>query len=197
MLVLWRTGDLVQIVDAAMAEAARRSGAFLACRPACTECCIGPFGITALDAERLRSGLEKLDRDEPLRAAAVRERARNAVREMSPWFPGDLNSGLLDCDEQEEERFCSRFEALPCPALDPASGLCDVYEWRPVTCRTFGPPVRFGDEDMPPCRLCFADAGPREIEACRVDVDPGDLEGALLERSGATRQTLVAFALLF
>jgi Fe-S-cluster containining protein len=189
--------DLFQIVDAAMAEAARRAGMFLACRPGCTECCIGPFTITALDAERLRAGLARLDPDDPVRAGAIRERARNVVREISPYFPVDAQSGLLDADEGAEERFCRRFEALPCPVLDPASGLCDLYESRPVTCRTFGPPVRFGDEDMPPCRLCFTNAGPPEIEVCRVDVDPGDVEGALLARSGATLQTLVGFALLF
>jgi hypothetical protein len=37
---------LVQIVDSAMAEAARRSGDWLVCRPGCTQCCIGPFAIT-------------------------------------------------------------------------------------------------------------------------------------------------------
>src|SRR5690242_261004 len=40
----------IQIVDAATAEAARRSGPWLACRPGCTQCCIGPFPITQLDA---------------------------------------------------------------------------------------------------------------------------------------------------
>ena len=39
-----------------------------------------------------------------------------------------------------------------------------------------------------------ADGG---IDVLPADVDPGDLEGALLGRRGATRQTLVAFALLF
>ena len=48
---------LTQIVDTALAEAARKSGAWLVCRPGCTECCMGPFPITQLDARRLREGL--------------------------------------------------------------------------------------------------------------------------------------------
>jgi hypothetical protein len=48
---------LVQIVDAALAEAARRSGSWLVCRPGCTQCCHGPFEISQLDAHRLRKGL--------------------------------------------------------------------------------------------------------------------------------------------
>ena len=53
-------GDLVQILDAALAEAARKSGPWLACRLGCTECCKGPFPITRLDALRLRAGLDEL-----------------------------------------------------------------------------------------------------------------------------------------
>ena len=49
--------ELIQIVDAAMAEAARLGGAWLVCRPGCAECCLGPFPITQLDARRLREGL--------------------------------------------------------------------------------------------------------------------------------------------
>jgi len=45
---------LIQIVDAALAEAARRSGPWLLCRPGCAQCCLGEFPITQLDAARLR-----------------------------------------------------------------------------------------------------------------------------------------------
>jgi hypothetical protein len=44
---------LIQIVDSALAEAARRSGEWLVCRPGCTQCCIGVFPINQLDASRL------------------------------------------------------------------------------------------------------------------------------------------------
>ena len=48
---------LVQIVDAALASAANRSGTHLTCHPGCSPCCHGVFEITALDADRLRRGL--------------------------------------------------------------------------------------------------------------------------------------------
>ena len=76
---------------------------------------------------------------------------RHARQQMAPWFPGDPQSGLPECSDEAEARFCERFEALPCPSLDPASSRCDLYGSRPVTCRTFGPSVRFGGEDMPHC----------------------------------------------
>ena len=57
--------ELIQIVDAAMAEAARLGGAWVVCEPGCAECCMGPFPITQLDAWRLRQGLAELERRDP------------------------------------------------------------------------------------------------------------------------------------
>jgi Fe-S-cluster containining protein len=190
---------LIQIVDAAMAEAARKSGAWLVCRPGCSDCCMGPFPISQLDARRLREGLAELERRDRERAAAVRERARRAVARILPDFPGDAATGLLGEDEAAEERFAALAEDGPCPALDPATGTCDLYAARPITCRIFGPPVRCGSEAVGVCELCFKGASDEEIAACQVEVDPRGLESRLsdeLERTtGARGQTMVAFAL--
>ena len=80
-----KDGELVQIVDAALAEATRKAGAWLVCRPGCMECCIGPFAITQLDAVRLREGLAELERSQPERAAQVRRRAREYVADMTDF----------------------------------------------------------------------------------------------------------------
>ncbi|MGB7134811.1 MAG: hypothetical protein WBD46_05965, partial [Acidobacteriaceae bacterium] len=74
-----RDARLVQIVDAAVADAARRSGAHLLCGPGCTQCCIGVFPISQLDATRLRAGLHGLQATDPERAAAVRARVDLSV----------------------------------------------------------------------------------------------------------------------
>ena len=52
--------ELVQIVDAALADAARRAGAWLVCRLGCTQCCYGAFAISELDALRLGAGMAAL-----------------------------------------------------------------------------------------------------------------------------------------
>src|SRR5579864_5357306 len=78
-----RDSELIQIVDAALADATRRSGKWLACRVGCTQCCIGVFAINQLDASRLRAGLNDLESREPARAARVRARAREAVARLS------------------------------------------------------------------------------------------------------------------
>src|SRR4051812_11971774 len=129
---------LLQIVDAALADAARSAGAWLACRPGCAECCMGCFEISLSDARRLREGLTLID---PALSARVRERARR-----------------YQADEDE-----------PCPALDPETRTCDLYAWRPITCRTFGPPLHFRGEALAVCELCFEGATPEQIAACEVE----------------------------
>src|SRR5277367_2814669 len=88
--------QLVQIVNAATADAARRSGDWLKCRPGCTQCCIGVFPITQLDALRLRQGLADLELIDPLRAGVIRGRARESMDRLKSGFPGDPQSGQLD-----------------------------------------------------------------------------------------------------
>jgi len=155
------TGELIQIVDAALAESARKAGHWLACRPGCAECCMGPFPISPLDAQRLREGLAELQSQDPERAARVVGRAR-------AWR-----------DAEDE----------PCPALDPDTRTCDLYAARPLTCRTFGPPVRCASGALAICELCFDGAAEAEIEACIVDLDVETLDPS------AADETTVAQAL--
>ena len=165
-------GRLIQILDATAAEALRRSGSWIACRVGCTQCCLGPFEITVLDAERLREGLRRLRQSDAARAVAVRERVAD--------YGGD-----------EDE---------PCPALDPSTGACDLYAWRPVTCREFGPAVRGEDGAVGACELCYVGATDVKIAECavRADAEGVALESRLvaeLEREGLSGETTVAAAL--
>jgi Fe-S-cluster containining protein len=194
------SGDqkLVHIVDAALADASRKSGDWLACRPGCTQCCFGAFAINQLDALRLRRGLAKLQKQSPPRAKAIRERARESTARLSRDFPGNPATGILDEGAEAAERFEEFASDEPCPALDPATGLCELYEHRPMTCRVFGPPVR-SEEGLGVCELCFRGASDDEIAACEMVPDPQDLESRLLEQleqsSGVRGNTIIAFCL--
>ena len=189
---------LLQIVDSALADATRRSGEWLVCRPGCTQCCIGVFSINQLDAHRLRRGLADLERRVPQQASRVRDRARAAVARLSPDFPGNPVSGILDESEDAAERFSTFGNDEPCPALDPETGNCELYESRPMTCRVFGPPVR-NEEGLGVCELCYQGASDEEIAACEMKPDPDDLESALLKKlegsTGTRGNTIVAFCL--
>lgn len=189
---------LIQIVDSALADVTRRSGEWLVCRPGCTQCCIGAFPINQLDALRLRRGLAELQVREPLRAERVRERARDAVVRLSLEFPGDPVSGVLDEGDAADERFSEFANDEPCPALDPETGNCELYDSRPMTCRVFGPPVQ-SEGGLGVCELCYHGASDKEIAACEMKPDPDDLESALLKSledgTGTHGDTIIAWCL--
>jgi Fe-S-cluster containining protein len=194
------SGDhkLIQIVDAALGEAAKRSGKWLVCRPGCTQCCIGAFAINQLDALRLQRGLAQLQADDPERAAGIRERAQDFVARLSNRFPGDPATGILDESEEARRRFEDFANDEPCPVLDPKTGLCELYESRPMTCRVFGPPVR-SEEGLGVCELCYQGATDKDIVACEMVPDPDDQEANLLEKveksTGRRGDTIIAFCL--
>jgi len=191
-----RDTELVQIMDAALADTAQRSGKWLACRPGCTQCCHGAFAINTLDAARLAAGMEALRSTDPARAAAIEQRARAWIAEFGTDFPGDPSTVALGTSEEEQQHFEEFANDAPCPALNPATGLCDVYEWRPMTCRVFGPPVRMAEGDaLGCCELCFVGASEGEIAACEMAV-PHDLEESLVEELGDTSETVVAYAIV-
>jgi Fe-S-cluster containining protein len=188
--------ELVQIMDSALADAARRAGTWLACRLGCTQCCHGAFAINALDVARLRAGMQALYAADPRRAEAIEQRAKAWIAQRGAEFPGDAATGVLGTSEEEQAQFEEFANDAACPALDPSTGQCDVYEWRPMTCRVFGPPVRMGEgEALGCCELCFVGAGEERIAACEMQV-PHELEERLVEETGDAGETVVAFALL-
>jgi len=191
-------GHLVQIVDAALADAGRRSGDWLLCKPGCTPCCIGVFAIDQLDALRLQDGLRLLDATNPERAARVRNRALDSWTKLSGQFPGDPTTGILGANDAAAAVFETFADNEPCPALDPERGTCDVYAWRPVTCRVFGAPVR-SNGGLGICELCYDGATTDEIALCELKLDEANqLQETLvrdLECQGRVGKTIVAFAL--
>jgi len=191
--------SLVQIVDTAVADAYRRGGAHLVCKPGCSQCCIGVFPIAHEDAARLREGLAALTQTDPERAARIRTRVAASLTRLDPWFPGDLASGILNEDHEAAILFEEFANDEPCPVLDLDHGTCDLYESRPVLCRTFGPPMRTEENNLATCELCFIHATTEEIAACELDPAIPALEETSNEAFNAAHglhgQTLIAYAL--
>lgn len=191
---------LVEEFNAEMAAASRRAGPLFGCGPGRRDCCRGLFPINLLDAWRLQRGMRELESRDADRARAVRRRAKQAVRRLARDFPGDPTTGLFEGDENAEEAFCSRHGARRCPALDGATGRCDVYEWRPLACRSMGPPVCLGGVNLDACPYCFGPASAEEIERIRAHPDPQGREQAVLDaleaHLGRRGDTIIPFALL-
>jgi Fe-S-cluster containining protein len=196
-----RDQELIQIVNTALADAFQKSSKWLACKPGCSQCCHGVFAINQVDAIRLRNGLAELEAHDPARAERLRRRALDTVARLSEDYPGDPVSGVLDEDDTDEasKRWDDFANAEACPALDPETGKCELYEYRPVICRTFGPAMKT-DGDLGHCELCFVGASEEEVAAHEMHPDPDNLEAALVEElqktTGECGETIIAFALV-
>jgi Fe-S-cluster containining protein len=190
---------LVQIVDTAVADAYRRGGHHLVCHAGCSQCCIGVFPIAQEDAARLREGLTTLEQADPQKSQRIRTRVKESLTHLDPWFPGNLTTGILNEDHEAAILFEEFANDEPCPVLDPDHGTCDLYEHRPILCRTFGPPMRTEENNLATCELCFIHASTEEIAACELDPTIPAQEEASNEDFNAAHnlhgQTLIAYAL--
>ena len=188
--------DILPIVNLAVADAYLRGGSHLVCRPGCSQCCIGVFPIAQQDAHRLREGLALAT---PTTATSILARAQQSLTRLDPWFPGDTVTGILSEDYEDTILFEEFANDEPCPVLDPATGTCDLYEHRPILCRTFGPPLRTPDGNLGTCELCFIHASTDEIAAAELDPALTALESAANVAFDAAHnlhgETLVAYAL--
>jgi Fe-S-cluster containining protein len=193
-----RDGELLHILDNWLQKANDRGGEHIACRPGCAQCCIGVFAIDRLDALRLQRGLNELADRDPERAQRVLQRAAESLERTVGFFPGDLETGILDESLEAEEIFEEYANDEPCPVLDPETKMCDLYAHRPMTCRVFGPPVRT-EGGLGVCELCFTQASAPEVAEAEVPLEGEELELALnrdSERAHGAGKTIVAFALL-
>jgi len=201
-----QSGDdnLIRIVDAALTSAVQRSGHHLVCHPGCTQCCHGVFPISQQDAARLREGLRTLEQQDPPRASRIRQRVAESLARLTPLFPGDLRTGILAPDYEDSPLFADEAEdsignTEPCPVLDPTTGTCDLYQHRPIVCRTFGPPMRTPEGDLATCELCYITASTEEIATCELDPTVPAKETTSNENYNAAHgvhgETIVACAL--
>lgn len=195
-----RDNQLLHIVDSAFEDSARRSAAWLACRPGCHQCCVGAFTINQLDAERLRRGLAAMAKVTPKRAAQIQQRAKQYVQRQTKYFPGNPKTGILGITAKAQEQFEDFANDEPCPALSPKAGTCELYAFRPMTCRIFGPPVRSGDENgLGVCELCYRGASYEEIQQCEMKLDIHKSESTLNAhveaQAGVKGETVVAWCL--
>lgn len=193
-----RDGELLHILDNWLERANQRGGEHIACRPGCAQCCVGAFAIDRLDAVRLQQGMSDLADHDLERAQRILRRAAESLERTAEFFPGDIESGILDESPEAEEIFEEFANDEPCPALDPVTLTCDLYAHRPMTCRVYGPPVRT-EGGLGVCELCFTKASVEEIAAAEVPLQGEEAEFALnreLEQAAGGGKTIVAFALL-
>jgi len=120
------------------------------CHAGCSHCCIGPFPITQLDVSLLQEGLQRLTPD---RRVYIEGRAAEQVSALESAQPKLKESPYLDrWPDSDIDRLVTEFHDYPCPALD-EDGLCTLYEYRPLTCRSMGIPIEEKDVVTGACEI--------------------------------------------
>jgi Fe-S-cluster containining protein len=151
---------VLERADAFFRGVMQEQGANLQCGRGCSLCCYGLFEIGSGDLPVLAEGLE---RAHPRRRQAIIRRAVDIVA-------ASAHPNLRECSPIEKEQFFDRTASLPCPNLGPA-GQCLTYEHRPLVCRTFGLPLRNGDDYLGDvCELNFTEASEAQKEAASWDL---------------------------
>lgn len=137
--VLPRYRELVAHVDGWFAralQAHREDG--VQCGAGCCSCCIGLFDISSADQLMVAEGYR---RAAPETRRALRQSARtllDRIETLAPEWERPYQLGSLG-----EERFDALCDALAterCVALD-GTGLCQIYDHRPLICRLHGLPM--------------------------------------------------------
>ncbi|HKY71036.1 MAG TPA: YkgJ family cysteine cluster protein [Nitrospira sp.] len=109
------------------------------CHAGCSCCCIGLFSITRLDARRVQEGFTRLPAVARERIAA---RATQQVRALETAYPRlKTSTSIDDWSDKDIDQTVSLFHDIPCPALQD-NGLCALYAYRPLTCRSMGIPTQ-------------------------------------------------------
>jgi Fe-S-cluster containining protein len=111
------------------------------CHAGCSHCCIGMFPLTRLDADLIREGLSQLPIEQQ---AGIQRRASEQVRVLEGVYPQLKRSRSLEgWKDVDIDRVVNDFQEDPCPALR-EDGLCAVYAYRPLACRSMGIPTDSG-----------------------------------------------------
>ncbi|HET7711932.1 MAG TPA: YkgJ family cysteine cluster protein [Thermoanaerobaculia bacterium] len=158
--------DLLSRADEFFADIVRQQPQNLQCGRGCSLCCYGLFEISAADVPVIAEGLARL-----------RTAARRAVIQRALGLVDSGHPNLRECSPDEKEAFFDRTASVACPALN-AEGECLIYDERPLVCRTFGLPLRNGDEFIGDvCELNFQESPKEDLEAAAWDLQWEDVLG--------------------
>ncbi|MEJ2068705.1 MAG: YkgJ family cysteine cluster protein, partial [Deltaproteobacteria bacterium] len=161
---------------------------FVACKVHCCDCCYAVFDLTLIESVYVNYHFNaSLSRDE--RRPIVR-RAEKADRKYYQ-IKQKLQKMYIDEGRPAEEVFHRLAqERVRCPLLNDQD-LCDLYLWRPITCRVYGIPTSFGGT----AHICEQCGFKQGVGYPTVNMDKMndrlfELSEALVKEIGATRSKI-------
>jgi Fe-S-cluster containining protein len=112
------------------------------CVKECSDCCHAVFDVTFIEALYINHKFNATHKDAALDALLERaNKADRLIHKLKRDATKALQSGT---DEQEILAKMAEYR-VPCPLLNEKK-LCDLYEYRPITCRLYGVPTAIGGQ---------------------------------------------------
>lgn len=131
---------LVQEVDRIFSDMQTSYPDCVRCDVRCSDCCHAVFDVTLIEAVFINGHFNRLAEAD---RARILERAETADRKYYQIKRG-LKKMYVDQRKSEEEVFSALArERVRCPLLN-EDALCDLYAYRPITCRVYGIPTAIG-----------------------------------------------------
>jgi Fe-S-cluster containining protein len=142
--------DLTSYFEKYEALVAQADGAFdrvknthadcVKCEEKCADCCFALFDLTLIEALYIHHKFnEKYQGSEKAELLEKSNRADRRIYKIKRKAYSDLQAGK----NEGEILAAMAFERVRCPLLNEKE-LCDLYEYRPITCRFYGVPTAIG-----------------------------------------------------
>jgi Fe-S-cluster containining protein len=125
--------DAFERVKAAHAECVR-------CKEGCADCCHAVFDLTLIEALYINHRFKQKYADQE--KGALAEKANRADRQIAKLKRRAYEHLMAGKPEEDILTELAR-ERVPCPLLN-EQDLCELYDFRPLTCRFYGIPTAIG-----------------------------------------------------
>ena len=110
------------------------------CEEKCADCCFALFDLTLIEALYIHHKFnEKYQGSEKAELLEKSNRADRRIYKIKRKAYNDLQAGK----NEGEILAAMALERVRCPLLNEKE-LCDLYEYRPITCRCYGVPTAIG-----------------------------------------------------
>ena len=129
---------LVAQVDTVFQKVSSNFASEVRCKEGCSDCCHALFDVTLIEAMYLNSKFSALDevrRNEILIEADKADRKAQLLKRK-------VSKEAAEVDHSEILLRTAK-ERLRCPLLD-SGDKCQLYSYRPITCRIYGIPLEIG-----------------------------------------------------
>lgn len=137
-----RYESLLAEVDKVFGAIKERHPECVSCKPGCDDCCHAIFDLSLIEALHLNTRFQ--ERFSGMAKSKLLERADQADREAHVFKRKIYKASEAGASAREILAEASKAK-VRCPLLNAESN-CDLYEFRPATCRIYGAPTSSGGE---------------------------------------------------